>query len=79
MSLNGLRPTHIEADRVTSNFSFDPAFSQAHRIPIEGESIGRQVNGTIECLPRALPTQSQSYRIRFHLNIHVSELIRHVT
>ena len=36
MSLSGLRPTCIEADRVISTFSFDPASSRAHRIPIEG-------------------------------------------
>ena len=43
MSLSGLHPTSIEADRVISNFSFDLAFSQAHRIPIEGEFVGRRI------------------------------------
>ena len=43
MSLSGLRPTRIDADRVISTFLFDLAASRAHRIPIEGESVGRRV------------------------------------
>ena len=43
MSLSGLCPTRIKADRVISTFSFNLASSRAHRIPIEGESVGRRV------------------------------------
>ena len=40
MSLSGFCPTRIEADKVISNFYFNPASSQAYRISIEERPTG---------------------------------------
>ena len=78
MSLNGLCPTRIEADRVISTFSFDPASSQAHRIPIEGDLLegGLRSNG--------MPLEGFADPVtrdgtRFRSNIPISKLIKCVT
>ena len=75
MSPSGLHSTRLEVDRVISTFSFVLASSRAHRIPIEGESIGRWVkerrNATSDLV--------MSDGTRFHSNTPVSELIKHVT
>ena len=78
MSLNGLRPTRIEADRVISTFSFDLASSRTHRIPIEGESVGRRVKEQQNAIEGFVdPITSDG--IGFRSNMPISELTEHVT
>ena len=78
MSLSGLRPTRIDADRVISTFSFDPASSRAHRIPIEGNMLegGLRKN---RMPPEGLADPIIGNKTRFRLNVPVSELTKHVT
>jgi len=78
MSLSGLRPTHIEADRVISTFQFNLASSRAHRIPLRGNLLegGLRSNG----MPHegfADPVASDG--TGFRSNMPVSKLTRHVT
>ena len=79
MSLSGLCPTRIKARRVISTFLFNPASSRAHRNPIEGESIGRQAKEQRNATQGLCRPCREANRIRFHPNIPVSELIKHVT
>jgi len=78
MSLSGLRPTRIEANRVISTFSFDPASSHAHRIPIEGNLLeGGLRNNRMP--PEGFADPITSDGTGFCSNIPVSELIKRVT
>ena len=79
MSLSGLCPTHKEVDRVILTFSFDPASNRAHRIPIEGEYVGRRVKEQWNATRGLCRPYRKANGIRFHANIPVSELIKHVT
>ena len=79
MSLSGLCPTRIKAGRVISTFLFNPASSRAHRIPIEGESIGRRVKEQRNATRGLCRPYREANRIGFCPNIPVSELIKHVT
>ena len=79
MSLNGLCPTRIKANRVISTFLFNPASSRAHRNPIEGESVGRRAKEQRNATRGLYRPCREANGIRFCPNILVSELIKYVT
>ena len=78
MSLNGLCPTRIKANRVISTFLFNPASSRAHRIPIEGNLLeGGLRNNRMP--PEGFADPVTSDGTKFCSNIPISELIKRIT
>ena len=92
MSPNGLRPTHLEADRVISTFSFDPDLEPSPQNLHRGEASG-PLSRSLErhghlrgggLRSSGMPHEGYADPITndgpgFHSNMNVSELTERVT